>query len=1054
MIVIRSPGSDILTLIEEEALPQRIEELPVGSYEIGRASISWYAEPLTISVAAAAPYIVTPMSLSDEDPQLGNTFDVHLGEVGGTAPLAVEITVTDAAGPLPGDRVTDIDEQTLRIRPRQLGSVTVTQTVTGAAEPPSVQTVMATVIAGRPAVWPTAAWSVAPGAEPGSLQITITALPEANGAPITEIWYRIGENDENIHLLEIDADGVGPGTYIATLGVVPGNANAVQLGALNAVGRATSWGSARVAEASASGYYPDVPPVDLAAAAGSLKLPEGNWLAGAGRAGQLNNKGMLNQSRMGFSRPASGTPFAIALTVRLPVEKRSGGKLWGIFGSSLTGSNRCALALGQPAQGTYSRKFRFIRDGIAELVSPVWTQDTCLIVAWYDGVSAAGLDWYSLADGERFAGTPVATSTFSAGGGSSGFGIGRNEGLSTFATDVVSGNSPQLFPGEIGEIWNIVGVHVTPEQWAEVALGQRIQAIVPPANVNYAREPGAAGILAKPAWATADTTPDCTLPTDTSPSAGGVLIQSGSTLRRQGLEDYVTLDEHAAGYVYGLLPGQTERGVTFSGRASGAVEIRVYDARDGAVVVDWTRIATPTGGNWSGTLTLPESARGYVYADVRLADNPTVIWHGRSEFGVGFKYMIIGQSQMQIPMDLTTTRLTIAEGAAMSGSVARLQKNAARPAALAREPLMGRIGAGNQAGGDGFVAFLNQFRKLKPATPVMIYHEAVGGTSFAGLISGSVDAGTDRQWADLQDKLDRWGNDVTAVLFNWLISETSPVTEYLEDAFLPAHAGHKANSLATALAPGWSLVSMPSDRRSDGQWDRSGRRAARTEFVQRHGFILGPNVCDYRIEDAGGGHPADSFTTGAKSYCPPEVFDQGGARMMQRTAVGALEAIGMVDQAAVLPHFANARLSPDATQIWVDVIAVNGGTIYSPNPAALRSWYLWEPGDTGVTPYSTSAQPGIPTSAKGYAAVLNTTVTPPRVEITRTSGTFAPGTYVYRVDDGEKRPEGSVYGYMEDEIHAGGIYESWEGDIFGFGFPVVGTKDAEGKWRNRFEVTV
>ena len=161
---------------------------------------------------------------------------------------------------------------------------------------------------------------------------------------------------------------------------------------------------------------------------------------------------------------------------------------------------------------------------------------------------------------------------------------------------------------------------------------------------------------------------------------------------------------------------------------------------------------------------------------------------------------------------------------------------------------------------------------------------------------------------------------------------------------------------------------------------------------------------------------------------------------MQRMGVMALQTVGALSDVTVHPYYANPRFSADRRKILIDVMAVNGGRIYSPAPAALRSWYVKEESDPSF----------VSTVEKGAQAVLNTSVSPPQVEITRASGSWGPGVIVQRMDDGEKRADND--GTAEDAIHAGGIYESWSQDPFGFGFPVVGMKDGKGRWRPLFEM--
>ena len=501
--------------------------------------------------------------------------------------------------------------------------------------------------------------------------------------------------------------------------------------------------------------------------------------------------------------------------------------------------------------------------------------------------------------------------------------------------------------------------------------------------------------------------------------------------------------------VFGLKPGETKASVPFSGRASGPVEIRVFEAETGRIVRDWVQMPAPENGVWSGRVSLPESANGWLFADARLVGAPDVIAHARSEFGVGYKFMIMGQSQTAMPMVNMTTRLALEPGTAMSGSVATLVNLGLRRilGAEARRPVMGRIGTGvGFAPSDGFVTFLNQFRRMKPKTPVMILNEAVSGTSMRALLAGEVDTATDRQWADITDKLDLWGPDVTAVLWNWLMNEGamngSNVVPLMSAMFLPDHTGDMAHSLARDLEPGWTLGVLGGDRESRIT-GREGMRAARTAFAHGNGFTLGPVVSDYRIENAGGPHPGKQFTNpGILGYTPPETFDHGIPRFMQRMGVMALQTVGALSDVTVHPYYANPRFSADRRKILIDVMAVNGGRIYSPAPAALRSWYVKEESDPSF----------VSTVEKGAQAVLNTSVSPPQVEITRASGSWGPGVIVQRMDDGEKRADND--GTAEDAIHSGGIYEDWAQDPLGFGFPVVGMRDENGLWRNLFELIV
>ncbi|WP_276946654.1 hypothetical protein [Haematobacter massiliensis] len=918
----------------------------------------------------------------------------------------------------------------------------------GQADAPPVEPVGPTVLA---------SWDWSATTTAGEIVISILSAPPA-GARAVYVIAGVAR------LLALDP--VQGGSYAVTEGITAGQVQSVQVawaigpdtGPLGAAKTVTSkaeetGGGEQPVEVLTPALYPAVAPVSLTAAGGSLKFPEGNWNAQTARDGLKAYKGLLYQDRAGLSIAASGTPQATFAIIRLPVDKRDSTYMRGVFGHSGTGGNALRLAFVNPGNSVTAERSRFkgyqrgAGGGLAQPLSPVWDEDAALVVMHHDGVDQWALDWYSLIDGTRHAGDPFTGTVNAPSAGMSGFNIGGIGTVSTLATDA-NAATDMLWDGEIAAVGYLSGAAVSPADWARIAMGAPLSEVLPVSAVKWVREfDGTEASLARPAWATADATGPTIAVPDSSPSMGGTMLGPGSAYRRQSEGQFVTFDSISAGRVYALKHGATTADVPLSGRASGPVEVRVFEAATGAVVADWTAFPAPVNGVWAAKLRLPESTNGWLFADVRLIATPSVRAQMRSEFGVGYKFMVMGQSQTAIPMANMTTRLALEPGTAMSASVAQLMYLGKRAelGADARRPVLGRIGTGvGFAPSDGLVSFLNQFRRLKPKTPVMVVNETVSGTSMRVLLEGGVDADNDRQWADITDKLVLWGRDYTAILWNWLMNEGSPsgvnVTPLMAAMFLPANASDMTHSLVTELEPGWTLGVIGGDRESRIN-DRDGMRAARIAFAHDNGFTVGPAVSDYRIENAGGPHPGKQFNAPGVGYTPPEVFEHGNARFMQRMAVMALQIAGVVSEPVPHPYLANARLSGDG-KIYVDAVAVNGGTIYSPAPAALRSWYVKEPGE----PYFTSL------TEKGGTAVLNTSVSPPRAEISRASGAWAAGTVIRRMDDSEKRADND--GAAEDAIHAGGIYETWAHDPLGFGFPVVGMRDAGGKWRILFEQSV
>lgn len=793
------------------------------------------------------------------------------------------------------------------------------------------------------------------------------------------------------------------------------------------------------------GLYPDVPAVSLTSSGGSLMFPEGNGSAATARAGLEGYKALLSQSVAGlYFQP--GTAYqAYMAVVRLPKDKRYGNTLFGIMGKSGTGGKKFWLRYNGGATPSNPNRFQFYFAGnggaSVSLASAEWTEDEALVVVTCNAANQWQIDWYSLKDGTRFAGTPVTAATT----GFTADGVINIGGTGEATAFTVNGEGAR-WPGSIEQVGYFANAGaaalVDPALWSAVALGRDLRdgAVLPLAGKFVRRFDGSAASLIRDDYWTGDATAATAIVGSTTAGVPGSTVLPGTTFRRQSQTQYLLFDGLSGGQVYGLAKGQTERAVPFSGTAagfSGPVEIRVYEAETGRVVRDWTEVATPSGGVWSGSLTLPESTGGWLFAEARAKDRPALVAHRRDPFGVGWKFMVMGQSQTQIGMFGGPAQQPITEP--MSASYADLRVTGVRATngAAARWPVMGRIGMAYAT--DGTVTFLNQFRRFKPKVPVMIYDDAVNGTSMRTLLEGGVHT-EDRQWADITDKLALYGNDVTAVIWNWLMNEGassgSDVAPLMSAMFLPASQNDMAHSLVKELAPGWTLGVLGGDRESYIT-GREGMRRERARFAQDNGFALGPVVSDYRIEDGGGPHPiAQDSLPGQAGYGPTAALPHGPARFGQRMAVTALRAIGL--DASQNPYYANARLSPDRTTILIDAVAVNGGTISSPAPTALRSWYVKEPADGD---YAT-------TLAKGARAILNGTT----VEITRATGSWPAGTRIMRMDDSEKRAAGD--GAAEDAIHAGGIYESWPLDPLGFGFPVVGRRDAEGKWWPLFEATL
>jgi len=760
-------------------------------------------------------------------------------------------------------------------------------------------------------------------------------------------------------------------------------------------------------------FYPAVPAVDLAAGAGSLRLPEGN---NAPEATALPTyKGALFQTDTGFSLPASSTPHATFAIVRLPRDKRYVNANFGILGVPGTGGG-WRLRYGGDANGIVAERGRFrhyqrsTSGGTVDIQSAPWTEDAALVVAGCDAAGLWSVDWYSLLDGTRVPGPASAVATAAVFPAGSEFAIGANANGTAYADNGVTNR--YQWPGEIGAV-GVVARAVSVAEWQGIALGADIAATLGGASLRYLRQfDGTPASLTRPAAATADTS------VPAQPWGGGTGVPAatlapGSTLRRQSATAWLRMAEVSAGHVYGLAAGQTERAVPFAGTAgglTGMVQVRVFEAATGRVVRDWTDVGPIAGGAWSGSVTLPR-AEGWWFAQARAG---AVLFERRAEFATGWKLVLLGQSQMQIAFGGSGL---VPLAAPMTASWATNDFGYLQ---------MARIGMNFVS--DGRAAFLNQWRAFDPATPVMLIDEAVNGTGMDQIINSASAEGeiNTRNMAQLTRKLAAYGADVSAVIHNWgtnnMALAPAAFQNLLEALFFGTGPAAGDRSLAAELAAGWVPVISPLTRHVGtpvytGNADTA--RAAAVAWANANGVTVGPPLSDLRIENGGGPHQTGATVTGI-------------ARMMARLAVAAARALGL--DPSRNPHFTGATLGGGGTVITVSVALPNGGTLYSPAPAALRSFEV----DAGGTGSWTAT--GFTAALAGNSAVL-----------TKTSGSWPAGTRVRYLSNGEGRADGD--GAAEDAILAGALYETWAADtLTGHGLPVLGSLSG-GRWVPDWQAT-
>ncbi len=968
--------------------------------------------PSVAGVADVAPSITTPASASASDAGMAVSYTFTPPVVAGTPAPAVTcvlmLNATDVTPAMAGD--TYVATKTAATQ-----ALVMTYTAANSVAPAATSAVSQTVPAAAAPLVNTGTPAVTGTAQEGQ---TLTAGPGTwTGSPtgFAYQWRRGG----------VAIGGATAGTYAVALADV-GSMLSVTVTASKAGTADVAATSAATATITAAGGGT----VDLTAAAGSLRFPEGNNAPnttasstvkhGYGATVHTSYKGALAQAKPGatINIAANTVPQAIFAIVGFPLPKHvaSDASVHGVFGAS-SGANTYRMRA-YPLSSTNANggRYEWYHAGSSgpgvTVLTPVVTEDAALLVVTCDGAANWQFDWYSLLDGTRFAGSPANSLTVQVNGAAAQFAIGAN-GTATAYTDngVTSTNQ---WPGSIEAI-GMVRRAVSVAEWQAIARGADIITTLGAANLPYLRDfDGTAATYARPAGATADVSV-AAVPWAGTTGVPAATLAPGPTLRRQSDAQWLMANLKSAGHVFALSRGQTARSVTFDGTAGGLtgnVQVRVFRADTGAIVRDWTSLGAISGGVWSGSVTLPKSS-SWLFADFRAASAPSVIFYGRQEFGVGWKFILLGQSQMSIGFGGNGVIPALA--APMTASWVTND--------IGNRVQMARIGMAFD--NDGKRAFLNQFRQFDATTPVMLIDEAINGTGMDQIISSASVEGqvNTRNMAQLTRKLAAVGTDVTAVLHQWGTNNMALAGAGFQNLLTALYYGTGPSagdrSLPAELAAGWVPVICPLTRHTGAAVYTGNAQSARRAMVdwanaQTPALVVSPPVSDFRIENAGGPHQ-DATTL------------MGIAPIMSRMAIGAARMLGL--DTSQNPCFSTAALTGGGATITIQTVLPNGGALYSPTPTALRSFQVST--DAGTTWLSA---PG-----NFSAAISGNTVV-----LTKTSGIWSAGVRVRFQSGGEARADGD--GTTEDIIIAGMLYETWSKDVvMGRGLPVVGSLSG-GKW--------
>lgn len=581
------------------------------------------------------------------------------------------------------------------------------------------------------------------------------------------------------------------------------------------------------------------------------------------------------------------------------------------------------------------------------------------------------------------------------------------------------------FPGSIGLIGHYVGA-VTQADLEAISAGTHPLTQLTAANWRQYRDlmDASTASLTKPAGATGDASAAFT--------ASGTGFGRGSDLlgRRSGAA-WIAADALPDGYVWGLQPGQTTATVRVSGAAAGVtglVEARVLD-ESGQVTADWTILtgSAIAGGAWTGTMAAPRNS-GWGHIDVRPASNPTLICRLRNKVGVGFKFGVMGQSQLSIA-------LNAADMAKVPAANTALSYQTFDQTILA--PVLKRSTQGRPV--TDFAAVAADLIRTYTTAPVCIIDMAVAGTGIDQLLDDSENA---RRWSDIPAMLAMCGSDISAVIINWSTNNQSTLAMlegYLDplirgDAPVGATPAYTVNhflrdgltfpaTMAIALSPPTRHTDTSKTAVTDftGGPYTSQAGAARADYyaypAAHPGVIaaIGPSIDDMAITSNGGPHP-------------PTNVDEGPSRVARRLVVGLLRAMGT--DTTTDPAIQSGALTSGSTAIDVNVSRPNGGSIQTAwaikgvaVPAGYTTVQGFEVQSGGTGNWSRSGFTAEIVNAAGGV-----------VRLTKSSGTWPAGTKIRYLANG---PLDYGLPTEADKPYHGMLYESGplEG---GLGLPVRG----------------
>lgn len=712
-----------------------------------------------------------------------------------------------------------------------------------------------------------------------------------------------------------------------------------------------------------------------------------------------------------------------------------------ILGNVLTGSSANNFYLNiTGASGVFQTQLSFyMRSTSTSLIGPLTvnlpeSHGSRLLLAIRRTSNTLSVDWWDCDTGTKYAGTTADATAFTGlipATGGSFFQVGS--GGTTNTAPQVPGFNPTNFRCWDGDI-GLVGYYaaaMTDTQCQNLALGVAVETATTPGSWRWVRElDGSANSLAKPAWATGDTTSAAV-----EVNSGGLRIERGSDIRAKGL--HFTINRKVAGdaHVDAVLPGTTTKVVAISGRVRSTlpavddIEVR-FLTTDGRAVTDWQKVATVTPGDttWSGSVTVPKGMERYIRQG-RLASqwsDPTKWFLDATRFGVGYRFIIVGQSQMANLK--STTRGLQYKGRLPFSYIEQAAETAADFSAINCFVVHDRL----PAIGDGVFGIMSAIDAAGCDAVAALEIQAVGGTSAIDWIKDSL---TGRYWNPMLRSREVMDGGVSCVVWNWDPADIG--TNYgdlLNGVFCgtgPQAGDHYVFGPASdgGVQVGATVVYMPTQRTNgttttesdfDTQGTYSTRRDEGVAWAATKPFaVVGVPPLDLELQD--GLHPSLTLASGTERH---------GRHLGVSLLRGARVDLS-TNPKVVSTSFAFTDGTRVAFTFEVDL----------PNFGALRNGLgaTSDSGaDKGVRLIEVSSDGGTTWTKSGFTAVISGRN---RVTVTKTTGSWAAGLRV-RVGWGGF----GAYGLPANGITSGNtaardywMYDGYSRHVNGLGIPVLPT---------------